>query len=275
MPHMDASTLNELHVPGFVRGDHIIPACRPFFLDHGHKRAILMIHGFTGSPADFRLFAKIYARSGFDVAVPLLPGHGSHISYLERLTFRELYIPLEPVYDFLAKKYDEVHVLGLSYGGVLASKLAMQRKPPTLTLFAPAFYLSVEREKRMRWIKFLRLHRLLSKLVKPKFPSAEPTLPVMLHDYTYRHVALQPVVSLHDEAGKLRERLPELRMPVYHAHGNRDGTTPIHSNRVALASKIRDYHFYEVEGGIHVLPIDVRRQELAAHHLAWLEDHRP
>lgn len=271
---MDATTLNQLHVPGFVRGDHIIPACRPFFLDNGNARAILMIHGFTGSPADYRIFAKIYARAGYDVAVPLLPGHGSHISYLERLSFRELYIPLEPVYDFLAKRYKEVHVLGLSYGAVLAVKLALKRKPPTLTLLAPAFYLSVEREKRIRWIKFLRLHRILSRLVKPKFPSAEPTLPVMPHDYTYRHVALQPVVSLHDEAAKLRQRLPELAMPVYHAHGNHDGTTPIHTNQVALSAAISNYHFQRVEGGIHVLPIDNRRQELAANHLRWLEDQR-
>lgn len=271
---MDAATLDELHVPGFVRGDHIIPACRPFFLDHGNDRAILMIHGFTGSPADFRIYAKIYARAGYDVAVPLLPGHGSHISYLERLTFRELFIPLEPVYDFLLKRYREVHVLGLSYGGVLATKLALRRKPPTLSLLAPAFYLSVEREKRMRLIKFLRLHRILSKLVKPKFPSAEPTLPVMPHDYTYRHVALQPVVSLHDEAAKVRQRLGELDMPVYHAHGDRDGTTPIHSNHVALSAAIDDYYFYQVRAGIHVLPIDARRQELAADHLAWLERQR-
>jgi carboxylesterase len=274
MPHMDATTLQELNVPGFLRGDHIVPACRPFFLDHGNREAVLMIHGFTGSPADFRIYAKIYARSGYDVAVPLLPGHGSHISYLERLTFRELYIPLEPVYDFLQKRYQKVHVLGLSYGAVLSTKLALARKPPTLTLFAPAFYLSVEREKRMRWIKFLRLHRLFNRLMKPKFPSAEPTIPVMPHDYTYRHVALQPVVSLHDEAALLRKQLPALDMPVYHAHGDRDGTTPIHSNKVALSQVIRNYSFYRVEGGIHVLPIDDRRQELAADHLQWLEGQR-
>ena len=256
-------------LPGFYRGPKVAEACRPFFLKRGHSRAILMVHGYTGSPADFRDFAGYYADGGYDVAVPLLPGHGSHIALLERQTFRELYIPIEPLYDYMSARYEEVHVLALSYGSILATRLAFARTLPTLTLLAPAFFLSISREKKIRWTRFLGLHKWFARLAKPRESDIDQSKKVV--DYTYRHVALRPLVDLYEESARLRPRLKDLNIPVFHAHGDMDTTTPLHTNRTFLSQTLRDYHFHHVKGGIHVLPVDADALPLAGANMAWLE----
>ena len=38
---------------------------------------ILLVHGFTGSPASMRPWAEYLNQHGYTVTVPLLPGHGT------------------------------------------------------------------------------------------------------------------------------------------------------------------------------------------------------
>ncbi|NDF43604.1 MAG: hypothetical protein EB137_03350, partial [Actinobacteria bacterium] len=38
---------------------------------------VILVHGFTGSPASMRPFANFLNKKGYRVTVPLIPGHGS------------------------------------------------------------------------------------------------------------------------------------------------------------------------------------------------------
>ena len=54
----------------------VTPSTEPFHMDGG-PTAVLLSHGFTGSPASIRPWGQYLHSQGFTVTCPLLPGHGT------------------------------------------------------------------------------------------------------------------------------------------------------------------------------------------------------
>ena len=56
----------------------IRPGCEPKIIDHGIKKnnVIVLIHGLTDSPYFMEAIGERFALMGFNVLIPLLPGHG-------------------------------------------------------------------------------------------------------------------------------------------------------------------------------------------------------
>lgn len=56
----------------------IRPICEPKLLDHGEKtaNAIVLVHGLSDSPFSMASIAEQFYQLGFNVFLPLLPGHG-------------------------------------------------------------------------------------------------------------------------------------------------------------------------------------------------------
>ena len=57
----------------------------------GDKKRIgvLLVHGFTGSPASMRPWGEYLHQRGYTVTVPLLPGHGTTPHDLNRVKWQE------------------------------------------------------------------------------------------------------------------------------------------------------------------------------------------
>ncbi|QTD53827.1 alpha/beta hydrolase [Sulfidibacter corallicola] len=257
-------------LPGFALHPHIRKECQPFHHLDGNDSIVVFIHGFTGSPADMRQYVQAYREAGYDVAVPLVPGHGSHVSLLEKLTFRELTIPFKPLLQHFRARYRRLHLLGLSYGGVIAATLAVELPViDSLTLFAPAFYLNVADEKRVAWVKRLSLFRYVGKLKKTKIRN-RPDPGSYNHEYT--SVPLLPMVDLHRQSAYLRPRLKEIKVPVYYAHGDADVTIPIASNWELMRRVLPRAATHHVTEGSHVLTTDPQAPDIARNHIAWLRD---
>jgi len=261
------TAISEPEIPGFYRWPYTFPRCRPFCRLVGGGEAVLFVHGFTGSPADFRGFSAAYAEAGFDVYVPLMPGHGSHACFLETLGYRELAIPFRPVLRRLAGRYARTHLAGLSYGAVVAADLALAGHGDSLSLFGSAFYLSEERERGVRWVKRMALEHVRGRLRKPGGArlNEDPDEPA------YRDAPLKPLVALYDRAAALRPRLAELRQPVFAAHGDRDEATPFERNRAFLRTVLPEHVFFRVPGAQHVLPLEPAHALLARAHIDWLK----
>ncbi|MBU4432975.1 MAG: alpha/beta fold hydrolase [Alphaproteobacteria bacterium] len=94
----------------------------------GH--GVLLIHGLTGAPAEMKPLAKRLARRGFEVAAPLLPGHGVDEATLLKTTWRDWLDGLCQAHDAFAAQVDTVHVAGVCVGGALGLMLAAER--PTI-----------------------------------------------------------------------------------------------------------------------------------------------
>jgi len=101
----------------------LMPGAEPWFHD-GNSTGILLVHGFTGSPASMVPWATAMAEHGFTVRVPRLPGHGSRWQDMNLTTWEDWYSEAERNYQILKSQCDTVFVFGLSMGGSLTLRLA-------------------------------------------------------------------------------------------------------------------------------------------------------
>lgn len=103
-----------------------MPHAAPFAAD-GHGIGVLLIHGFTGSPASMRAWATHLAEEGFTVRLPRLPGHGTTWQEMNQTRWSDWYAEVAQGLSELRASCDEVFVAGLSMGGCLALRLAEER----------------------------------------------------------------------------------------------------------------------------------------------------
>ncbi len=92
--------------------------------------AVVIFHGYTGTPYGFRLIAQAYHDHGCNVWVPRMPHHGladKMTDEFSQLTSEELRGFADEAIDIGAGLGGEVLVIGLSGGGALATWAAVER----------------------------------------------------------------------------------------------------------------------------------------------------
>lgn len=120
----------------------------------GKKRALLLIHGFSSSPAVFRKLVPLL--SGYDAIVcPVLPGHADSIKAFAKAKASDWFSLVEQVCEQLLSEFEELDVLGLSLGGLLAIHLSKRYPLRHLYLLAPALDLQVAVNQSLLLIKAL------------------------------------------------------------------------------------------------------------------------
>lgn len=97
----------------------------PFFFEAG-KRAVLLLHGFTGSSADVRMLGRFLEKKGYTTHAPHYKGHGVSPEQLIDTTPAEWWSDVVAGYNLLKEAgYEEIAVIGLSLGGVFSLKLGL------------------------------------------------------------------------------------------------------------------------------------------------------
>jgi carboxylesterase len=100
------------------------PLAAPFTFAGERDDAVLLLHGWTGSPAHLRLLGRALNDAGFPVHAPLLAGHGTRIEDMVRTGWRDwVKSALDGVVEATAGDR-RLHVVGLSMGGLIALLLA-------------------------------------------------------------------------------------------------------------------------------------------------------
>ena len=107
----------------------LAPGAQPWSFDPQGPEAhigVLLIHGFTGSPASMTPWGKALSAHGWTIRVPRLPGHGSRWQDMNLTTWEDWYAEVERNLRELQAKCDQVFICGLSMGGSLTLRLAQQ-----------------------------------------------------------------------------------------------------------------------------------------------------
>lgn len=100
-----------------------IVASKPFTFEAG-KRAVLLLHGFTGNTADVRMLGRFLETKGYTCHAPLYKGHGVPPEELVETGPEEWWQDVMDGYELLKSKgHQEIAVAGLSLGGVFSLKL--------------------------------------------------------------------------------------------------------------------------------------------------------
>jgi carboxylesterase len=101
----------------------VLPGAQPY-RHEGGEVAVLLCHGFTGSPQSLRPWAQHLAGQGLTVSLPLLPGHGTRWQDMALTGWQDWYAEVDRELRALRRRCARVFVAGLSMGGALALRLA-------------------------------------------------------------------------------------------------------------------------------------------------------
>jgi len=104
----------------------VLPGCEPFAFEGGTV-GILMIHGFTGSPASMLPMGEWFAEQDLSVVGVRLPGHGTSVEDLRRREWTEWFEEVIAATSAMRGRCRTVVVLAQSMGAALAVHLAATR----------------------------------------------------------------------------------------------------------------------------------------------------
>ncbi len=122
-----------------------IIAPKPFTFEGG-KRAVLLLHGFTGNSADVRMLGRFLQDKGYTCHAPIYKGHGVSPEELLQYDTQDWWKDVLMAYDSLKRKgYNEIAVAGLSLGGVFSLKLGYTVPiKGIITMCSPVSFRSME-----------------------------------------------------------------------------------------------------------------------------------
>jgi carboxylesterase len=118
-------------------------------------RALLLLHGFSSSPAVYRYL--IPQLKNYDSLVcPALPGHADSIAAFAQVKAADWLLCAREACEQLFKEYEKVDVLGLSLGALLACKLSPFFTFNHMFLLAPALKLQTNINKNLKVLSVLK-----------------------------------------------------------------------------------------------------------------------
>lgn len=216
----------------------------------GSRVAVLVLHGFTGSPASMRPWAKDLHERGHSVSMPLLPGHGTRWQDLQGHKFQDWYAAADDAFKKLRTEHDLVFVGGLSMGGTLALALAEEHGRDVAGVMAVNPMMDTKR-------KDVKLLPVLQHVV-PAFPAIGNDIKKPGQDeVAYPKTPLKAVASLFATLPRLRERLGQVTQPMVLFYSAEDHVVDP-SSRAAITARVssRDIEEVVLEDSYHVATLD-------------------
>lgn len=200
------------------------------------ERAIVLIHGYTGSPGDFgslpdELARELQAR----VYAPLLPGHGTQVEDLLSVSFDQLYEAARAAVASAQATHRTVAIAGHSFGGQLALLLAAEMGVAAVCTTVVPFMLRPPFS--LPGARFLAQTK---KLWKKHLPPEE--LSARRDAFYYPEMPGIALLMVHEGNKRLRRALPHVTAPILMIHAQHDMLSYPESGRALLAlckSRIR------------------------------------
>jgi carboxylesterase len=197
------------------------PYVKPFFLEgNTPDECILIIHGFTGSPASVRPLAEFlhHHGEGFNICGMLLPEHGSRMEDLLHSSWKRWFSAAVTEFRRLEAIYPKVSVIGLSMGGNIALCLAATlRVHRIVTISTPILI----KNKFAYIAEFLSLFRRYQPWRTS--PSLEGEL-VADHALGYAGMPVRSIAEVRKITIASFRRLHRVRQPILIAQSIRDRT---------------------------------------------------
>jgi len=230
--------------------------------------AVLLLHGFGGSPSTLRKWGEALAEAGATVSVPRLPGHGTRWKDLNATGFDDWAAVADAALTSLRAEHDEVYVMGLSLGALLAMKLAETRGPDIagLVLVNP---LVTAVAGTPRWLGLAVMLRRSARAVAPNDASKPGT-----QDVGYGRIALRAAASLRRSAAGVVARLAAVRQPVLLVTSSDDHVVPASdADLVAAGLTAAPVRRVRYANSYHLIPVDHDAPALFAESISFLQAH--
>jgi len=234
---------------------HIMSGADPFLLKGG-PRGVLLIHGFTGTPAEMRLLGESLHEKGFTVLAVRLPGHGTDVRDMETTTWRHWYGAAIDGRQLLAGLCDEINVVGLSMGGLLALKLAAEYPVNRVAALSTPIFLTARR------IPLLPLYRTFRRFIPKKRRDYDIDPQYFVG---YDSTPLACLASLLELIESVKADLPNVHCPSLLVQSRREHTVRPESATFIferLGAITKELFWLEKSG--HVITVDIERETVFA-----------
>lgn len=233
------------------------------FLWRAGPRGVLLIHGLTATTAEVRLLANDLHRAGYTVSAPLLPGHFSHPSDLNRVRWQDWAMTVERAYEELLSLCEAIVVGGESTGALLSLYLA-SRHPEigALLLYAPALSLT------LRPLEVVSLYLLAPFIPWIPKPNVDEDMPWQ----GYKVNPLKGVLQLLALQRAVKPLLPRLSQPLLIVQGRLDPTVSPKVPQIlfeSVSSPVKEVHW--MENSTHCVLLDKEREQVSQITLRFLE----
>lgn len=231
----------------------------------GGSYGVLLLHGYTGTPQNVQYLAQAFARAGFAVEVPLLPGHGTSLEELAATRWSDYARAAEASYEELALRCQLVVIAGLSQGATLAAWVAL-RHPEIAGLIAINGIFQpppgINREVVQQVLK-KGMHFVPADDAGVSDPQA--------HVLAYDQIPLVPMPSLLEALDEMVPRLGEIRCPVLVFTSLQDKTASPESSRPLSEGVAGPVEQVMLERSYHVATLDYDKELIAAHAVDFVE----
>ena len=195
----------------------LVPGTEPFYFPGG-ATACLLIHGFTGSPAEMQPLGEFLAWQGYSVLGIRLFGHGTRIEDMRRARWQDWVHSVQDGWNLLQPTSEQVFLVGLSMGGVLALHQA--------SILPAAGVISLSAPYKLGPDPRLPFLPVLAPLL-PYVSKGEPDW----HDpeadqehFAYEKYPTRAIMELNNLLGEMRRILPQVHMPALLIQSRKDST---------------------------------------------------
>lgn len=225
------------------------------FLLQGSTDGVLLIHGFTGSPAEVRLLGEFLHKKGYTVLAPRLCGHGTTVEEMANTKWPQWYSSVEDAYHILKGMCSKITVIGLSMGGLLGFKIATDYQvEKIISLSAPIFIT----DKRLDMLPVYQMFREFVPKKRKKYVDIDPKYTV-----GYSATPLKGISNLVDLIEEIKKILPNIQEELLIIQGRRDHTVQPRSAEYIyehVASLQKKLVWLEKSG--HIVTLDIEREEV-------------
>jgi carboxylesterase len=211
---------------------------------------VVLLHGFGGAREGVQPWGDHLAAMGYDVEVPLLPGHGTTWQDHATTTWRDWYGGVVETFDRLHARTDFVFVSGLSLGGSLTLQLAADR--PGDVAGAMVVNPAVEMHKRGDWVTPVLKH-LISSVPADYDDIKRPGV----SENSYQRISVKAGHSAMKAMKPLRASLPRITSPLIYFRSVNDHVVSDKSHELVMSRvSSTDKTLHLLADSYHVATLD-------------------
>jgi carboxylesterase len=266
-------------------------------LPPGVKVGALLLHGLTGMPNEMRAIEKALESIGCDVEVPMLAGHGATHKELLKTGWKDWLDSARQALNKLCERCDQVYVGGLSMGALMPVLLAVENPKvcgivsmsPTikydsknssnpfqvlipildvLPFLGGIFYWT---EAPPYGLKDERLVKMITKELEEAKNSTGGGADAdsgfsQFRTYSGSLRQMQHLVA------QVKKQAPNIKCPVLIMHSVEDTLTTVANPKILYSwlTGSSDRQIIYLEGCDHVLPADLKKEEVSYNFAAFI-----
>lgn len=236
-----------------------------YFKESSGDNAVLLLHGFTGNTSDVRQLGRYLQKKGMTSYSINYEGHTEHPKKITESSPFVWYKQVVEAYDFLrGEGFSNIFVAGVSIGGVMALRLALERDVTGLSTICSPMYM---KESSTLYAQFIGYAEKYLKMFENKTPE-------QIKKETENLKMTGTFDDISTFINMVRGNLENVNVPLFVAQATHDKVIDRDSANVIFnrtGTEEKEIKWYD-KGG-HVLTIDESKEELFEDIYNFIEQH--